>query len=452
MGAHEDLVSGRAPAELIPGDLAAAEEFTHVLRTQGQRFYWAAADFAAVKVEWQGPAAAAYAAAAQANAKAWEHTSDCFARAGVAMAEYADALRQARTVATVSVGDFEDGLTAADQWARQAYQARTAELEQSGIGFLVPDYVTPPRPILAALPGGRALRDGAVAALDRARSDVLLAGDRAAAALRGATEGWSSGPPFGQTPGTSNDPGGKGNHLPINGPVPLGLDEFDLTRIRQGSIGDCWLLAALGAAGEANPDWFRQHLRLNPDGSYTVVLFRKNVPLVGPVTWEPVEVTVPASVISDGVRDSRTGQPSWASIYEKAVAAYRGGSYDGINGGFGNDALEMITGRPAETRNDPDLQSIRDGLASGRVYVVSTETQGSWWPFDDEIGDKRVVPDHAYMIDQVREVDGQLQVHVVNPWGPDGGSYNGDAKSGDLWLTEEQFHANFDHVSSVAGR
>jgi hypothetical protein len=116
---------------------------------------------------------------------------------------------------------------------------------------------------------------------------------------------------------------------------------------------------------------------------------------------------------------------------------------------------ELVTGREPETHDDVSLSDIRDGLDDGRIYTVSTETgPGSLNPFDDEVDDDRVVPDHAYVIDDVREVDGELQVHVVNPWGPDGGHLEaGDTlKNGDLWLTEDKFHESFDDTSSVAGR
>lgn len=64
-----------------------------------------------------------------------------------------------------------------------------------------------------------------------------------------------------------------------------------------------------------------------------------------------------------------------------------------------------------------------------------------------------MVPNHAYVIDEVRTgSNGELQVHVVNPWGPDGGTTSaGDHADGDMWLTEDQLHDSFDDVYSVAG-
>ena len=57
------------------------------------------------------------------------------------------------------------------------------------------------------------------------------------------------------------------------------------------------------------------------------------------------------------------------------------------------------------------------------------------------------------MIDEVRtNADGELEVHVVNPWGPDGGSFDDTHRDGDMWLTEDQLHGSFDDVYSVSGR
>lgn len=449
MTAAADLLARRAPTELVPGDADAADSFAVTLRQHGERFGWAATDYRSVKVDWTGEAADAYRASATTNAVAWEHAADCFVRAATAMAAYADALREARSAAATASLDFEEGMAAADQWARREYDERTSVLEDTPLEHAIPPYVTPPRVILAALPGGRSLRQRAVAALEGAWATLVSAGDAAATTLRSVTEGYTSGPPYGMTPGTEGNPSGKGEHVPINGPVPTGDDDFDLTRIRQGQIGDCWFVSALGVLGQADPQWLRDHMVLNPDGSYTVTFYQKNDPFFGDPTYAPVTITVPASVISDGVRDSKTGEPSWASIYEKAAAVFFGGDYDDINGGYGNAALEALTGRSASIHNDYGLADIRDGLARGDVFVTSTETQGSWWPFDDEVDNRAIVPDHLYMIDAVKEVDGELQIHVVNPWGPDGGQYDGEQKYGDLWLTEEEFHQNFDHTSSV---
>lgn len=245
----------------------------------------------------------------------------------------------------------------------------------------------------------------------------------------------------------ADDPTGMGDHTPLDGPVPLDDEAFDLSEIMQGQIGDCWFLASAGAVGAVDPDWIRDHLRYNPDGSYTVTLYQDG---------EPVDVRVDASTIEDGASDSDDGSPTWLSIYEKAAASLMGGSYDDIDADQISRGLEMVTGRDVESDGDMGLDDIRGGIEDGRIHVVSTEddSDSGWNPFDTAIDDDNIVPNHAYIIDRVEDIDGdgELEVHVVNPWGPDGGTLDGHHRSGDLWLSEDEFHDNFDSTSSIGGR
>ena len=81
--------------------------------------------------------------------------------------------------------------------------------------------------------------------------------------------------------------------------------------------------------------------------------------------------------------------------------------------------------------------------------ALGTEVSGTWWPLDDEVDDSRVVPSHAYIVDRVEERNGQTMIHVLNPWGPDGGDYDGHLRAGDLWLTEDEYKEDFATVYSV---
>ena len=239
-----------------------------------------------------------------------------------------------------------------------------------------------------------------------------------------------------------DDPTGQGDHDPLDGPVDLSDDAFDLSQIMQGQIGDCWFLASAAAVGANDPDFIRDHIQHNPDGSYTVTLYEDG---------EPVEVRVDASTIDDGVT-SPDGQPTWLSIYEKAAASHMGGAYDDIDSDQISRGLEMVTGRDTDSDGDRGLDDIRDDLDDGRTLVVSTEndTESGWNPFDTAVDDDNVVPNHAYVIESVEERDGETIVRLVNPWGPDGGTgSDGHFKDGVLELTEDEFHENFDTTTSI---
>lgn len=241
-----------------------------------------------------------------------------------------------------------------------------------------------------------------------------------------------------------DDPDGMGPHDPLDGPVDLSDDAFDLSQIKQGQIGDCWFIASAGAVGASDPDFIRDHIRYNPDGSYTVTLYDDG---------EPVEVRVDASTIEGGVTDP-DGNPTWLSLYEKAAAAHLGGDYDDIDADQISRGLGLVTGRGSDDDGDRGLDDIQRDLDQGRVLVVSTEDDSDSRinPFDTSTDDDNVVPNHAYVIESVTERDGEKIIRLVNPWGPDGGNTSdGKFKDGTLELTEDEFHDNFDTTTSIAG-
>ncbi|MBD5784999.1 hypothetical protein IF650_02280 [Cellulosimicrobium terreum] len=235
------------------------------------------------------------------------------------------------------------------------------------------------------------------------------------------------------------DLGDYGTWVDVPPNIPLDDNAIDPNEINQQTLGDCWLLAALGAVASDDPQWIRDHMQLNPDGTWTVTMYKDG---------EPVEITVEPEVASQGAMDPN-GDPSWVSIYEKAAAEYWGGEYEDLDGGYSSDAFEAITGAEASSSGDASLEDLQDRLQDGPV-ALGTEGEGGWWPFGDEVDDSRIVPDHAYVVDRVEERDGELMVHVVNPWGPgDHPQDDGSNKIGDMWLTQQEYDENFDTVYSV---
>ncbi|MEP6798548.1 MAG: C2 family cysteine protease [Lapillicoccus sp.] len=259
------------------------------------------------------------------------------------------------------------------------------------------------------------------------------------------TGGGGGGGGLGDHPVNPSGDADTGGYEPLPGPVPTDDGQFDPRTIHQGQIGDCWLLAALGVIGANDPQFIRDHMSYDATtNTYTVTLYDDG---------QPVQVTVDASTVQRGEKGD-SSQANWASIYEKAVASYSGGSYGDIDGGWPDDAMELITGRNTEHHDDMSLDDIRNGIADGKVYAVGSENGDTWNPFDDEIDDNRVVPNHAYMVDKVELHDGQQMIHLINPWGPDGGMAHDDPnfKWGDLWLTQEEYNKSFADTYGMQGK
>lgn len=256
----------------------------------------------------------------------------------------------------------------------------------------------------------------------------------------------------------SNPPGDPGpldpntSDVDVPGDVRKDPDAGDPADIHQGQIGDCWLLAGIGSVAQTLEregkldEFLASHMRPvgDPPTHWVVTLYEDG---------EPVEVTVEAKSTEGGVRGA-DGQPNWLSIYERAAAEHRGGSYDDIDGGFSNDAMELMTGQSADKDGELDLEEIEDKLADGQAVSVGTQDvkddDFDWFWEPDEVSRTDVVPNHAYIVVDVKtNDDGEKVVVLANPWGPAGGKLDGEQKAGTLELTEDEYKENFDSVYSV---
>jgi len=121
--------------------------------------------------------------------------------------------------------------------------------------------------------------------------------------------------------------------------------QIEAGNIKQGSLGDCWLLAAIAAVAN-----FPGHIRnlfendeLAADGKYTIRLYdiKKG--------WEDVVIDDLLPCV-DGVgavfANFSDDHPClWPALLEKAFAKFRGGSYMSLWGGSPNWAWQVMTGR-----------------------------------------------------------------------------------------------------------
>lgn len=155
--------------------------------------------------------------------------------------------------------------------------------------------------------------------------------------------------------------------------------------VAQGSVGDCWLLAAFSAFAEyrgAVEKLFRNTpglcgLPAGPSNMYAVTLYDLK-------TWTPVDITVDErlSTTSDGklLGCSPTSDGKlWACYLEKAVAIHCAG-WDQIDGGHCEHAWRMMTGCAACYR------FYYSGNGFG-CFGPFNPHRNSWEPLDNHGGD-----------------------------------------------------------------
>lgn len=108
--------------------------------------------------------------------------------------------------------------------------------------------------------------------------------------------------------------------------------------IHQGSLGDCWLLAGIGALARTSPFAVRQLIVDLGDGTYAVRLggqyYRVDTDLPTANPWS-------RSLIYAGFGQ---GGSLWVPLVEKAYAHFRSGAntYGSLNGGLGVEALRGL--------------------------------------------------------------------------------------------------------------
>lgn len=216
-----------------------------------------------------------------------------------------------------------------------------------------------------------------------------------------------------------------------------------LNDIKQGSIGDCWMLAELGAVANDNPQAIRQRVVDFNDGTYGVALGGN---------FYRVDNDLPAysSTSTDAAYAHLGLQNSmWVAVMEKAYAHYRTGanSYASIENGWSVEAARALG---ATTTGDNAIS----GYGSATALANAIYTQ--WNSYNEvTVGfvDSRygkylpggLINNHMYTVASVaRNSSGVVtSITLRNPWGidTDNGSGNDGNNDGYVTVTPAQLYA-----------
>lgn len=220
---------------------------------------------------------------------------------------------------------------------------------------------------------------------------------------------------------------------PLFGPAGPTMND-----IRQGSLGDCYLLAGLAAIADDNPQAVRENAVDFGDGTFGVRygnrFYRVDDDLPVWNSWS----------VNPAYAGLGAGRSLWVGIYEKAFAHYRTGanSYASIEGGwsvevnraFGSTSwgTRQLTGYATATAvaNDLDARWSRgEAVTIGFLYA---RVHGG--------GNAPLIMSHMYTVARVlRDPSGVVTSIVLrNPWGIDGAGSDGDTSDGLVTVTPAQ--------------
>jgi len=223
---------------------------------------------------------------------------------------------------------------------------------------------------------------------------------------------------------------------------PDGISPDD---IDQGSLGDCYFMAALSTVAQQHPEVIRNAIKDNGNGTYTVTFNRDG---------RPVQVTVDAEFpVGEDLDGNPTNTPAyaktgsradelWPMIMEKAYAQLQGNSYQKIDGGWPEKAVELITGRPGARLNldasTPEqqtatLQDLQTRLDQGDYVTAATR----WFKLPWEKWPANVDAGHAYAVERVDVARGLI--YLRNPW---------DSTSNPQPMTLQEFNEYYDYMAA----
>ena len=192
------------------------------------------------------------------------------------------------------------------------------------------------------------------------------------------------------------------------------------TDVRQGNVGDCYLLAGLAEVAIKNPIAIRNMFIVNGDGTYTVRFYNgQQADYVTVDSYLPVDANGQYVFANYKQSLANTSIALWVPLAEKAYAQINEegwlrtdgeNSYASLDLGWPNDVFTQVTAKPAartlslaSTLNF--YQFVAAYQTGSMLCVVSNET-----PTDPRIADNHVYAVVSYNV-------ATRTVLVFNPWG-----------------------------------
>jgi hypothetical protein len=218
--------------------------------------------------------------------------------------------------------------------------------------------------------------------------------------------------------------------------------------VDQGSLGDCYFMAAVGAVAKANPQAIK-NLISGPDkkGNYQVKLYvnKNKTEYFSWRNYEMVTITPEFLVNSSGkpIYAGLGDGELWVMLLEKAYAILRGkhrygkaaDDYQGIAGGSGEEAIEVLTGQEAHQfilktlTKESMVEKIRSALDENKP--ITTTTPSKYSNHQKEDMRKKEISLYASHVYYILDID-EREILLRNP-------HNNSSDTG------RSFRMNIDH-------
>lgn len=238
----------------------------------------------------------------------------------------------------------------------------------------------------------------------------------------------------------------------FKGQYYLFKDEICYDDVKQGQIGNCYLMSILAALSQ-RPDLIKAVFKtqtVNPDGYYELFYFENGKQKV--IFIDDNVVMQKSAFMPDFQFAKPNGEELWVMLIEKAYAKYEGG-YSNILGGLMYPELRWLTG--ALTREirttDPQCWNEIYNAAKARHILVTGSLTGSGNHNKKSL--KGISNGHAYSILDAKEYrapgsNSSLRLlKMRNPWG--NGEWTGDyCDDSQLWTPQLKVFYGFSEAAA----
>lgn len=195
--------------------------------------------------------------------------------------------------------------------------------------------------------------------------------------------------------------------------------------INQGSLGDCWAVAALIAVAKTDPGRIERLITDNGDGTYTVHLATGD---------QVVDADLPTKDGGPAYARLGRGGSTWVAIVEKAYAQSRQDSYHGIHGGNEREALKQIFGIESDHGSPSDHRAaFQAAIRAGKPATASVDMHDLIPSYDEG-------SNHALAVVGVSGSGPDAIYTIRNPW-------NGTGFSGTFQMSAREFESKFYEVT-----